>query len=448
MKKTKRFTAILLAAVLLGGCGGQEIPSESKTEGLNTEQPEVSTDETKETEYIDGFEVADYDKFNSYASENGLGGTLICIEGKVLNQTKHDSEPPVVNIIIEQEDGNRWCVGILSDSEIEKIEDKNIRAYGTYQGFSDVFNVPAMAVIVENEEYIDKGRIEADENGNWEEVWNFYNDYARTEIEKERNKKTLSDIYSREELTTESLGEIEYSIPKKFLENTKENGEWKYFYYQDLALGVCCSETTITNKQIIDNADEFVENLIDDSDSGKLIESSVINIGISEALKVRMERIDNGEESTVDIISFCRDLNFYTFMFMVNKNSKLDYSEDFQCLIESITEKKLGSPLYEDERVKIYFKEIGERGVEFWVENLTDVNITIQADSVSINGISSNSIVMSDDVAPQSKGKVIAKCEDFGDVSKVQTVGGQLRIIDFDGSFESYKATFINVEVE
>lgn len=104
--------------------------------------------------------------------------------------------------------------------------------------------------------------------------------------------------------------------------------------------------------------------------------------------------------------------------------------------------------LYEDEKVKISFAGINEKGVAFWVENLTDVNITIQADSVSINGISSNKIMMSDDVAPKSKGKIVAKCDDFSEGTKVETVGGQLTIIDFGESFDSYKATFVNVPIE
>lgn len=104
--------------------------------------------------------------------------------------------------------------------------------------------------------------------------------------------------------------------------------------------------------------------------------------------------------------------------------------------------------LYEDSRVKIYFSKVTERGVEFLVENLTDLNITIQADSVSINGISTNDIMMSDDVAPKSTGKVVAKCEDFETDMTVQTVGGQLRIIDFSYSFKSYDAKFINIPIE
>lgn len=104
--------------------------------------------------------------------------------------------------------------------------------------------------------------------------------------------------------------------------------------------------------------------------------------------------------------------------------------------------------VYEDNNVKISFSEITEDGVEFWVENLTNANITIQADTISINGISTNDITMSDDVAPHSKGKVIAGCDDFPVNTEVETVGGQLNIIDFNKSFQTYDATFINVPIE
>lgn len=104
--------------------------------------------------------------------------------------------------------------------------------------------------------------------------------------------------------------------------------------------------------------------------------------------------------------------------------------------------------VYEDDKVKISFSGIEEKGVEFWCENLTDVNITIQADSVSINGISTSDIMMSDDVAPKSTGKVVAKCEDFAGTTDVESVGGQLRIVDFSNSFETYEATFANVPIE
>lgn len=101
-------------------------------------------------------------------------------------------------------------------------------------------------------------------------------------------------------------------------------------------------------------------------------------------------------------------------------------------------------PVYKDDKVTISYTFVDSNGVHFHVQNQTDVNITIQANSISINGLSQNDIIMSDDVAPQSTGEIIAKCAVDPDIS-VETIGGQLRIIDFNNSFKSYTATFVNV---
>lgn len=104
--------------------------------------------------------------------------------------------------------------------------------------------------------------------------------------------------------------------------------------------------------------------------------------------------------------------------------------------------------VYSDNKVEIYFSEITNKGVAFEVKNLTDINLTFQADSVAVNGISTNKIVMSDSVAPQSVGIIVAKCSEFNISDDVYTVSGQLRIIDFSHSMKTYNAKFVNVEIQ
>ena len=113
----------------------------------------------------------------------------------------------------------------------------------------------------------------------------------------------------------------------------------------------------------------------------------------------------------------------------------------------TVTTKDSNTLVYEDDKVKIYYVGINSRGVRFKVDNLTDANITVQADSISVNRQSVNDIIMSDNVAPQSIGEVVAKCS-VGNIGEVETIGGQLRIIDFNKNFKSYEASFVNVEVE
>lgn len=199
MKKTKQFITILLVMILLCGCGGKKT-NVQKTKESETVQTVVEQDAS---ESIDGFQKPDYEKFNSYASDNGLGGTPIYIEGKVLNQTKlGDSTSPVLALVVEQEDGKRWCVSLTFDSELEGIKEKNVRVFGSYQGYSDVMNLPAMIVAIEDSELMDKARIEIKENGEYKTVWSFM-DYAGSESEKEKSsvesegeEEGLNVIYS------------------------------------------------------------------------------------------------------------------------------------------------------------------------------------------------------------------------------------------------------------
>lgn len=105
--------------------------------------------------------------------------------------------------------------------------------------------------------------------------------------------------------------------------------------------------------------------------------------------------------------------------------------------------------VYEDENIKINFKEVKKNGIYFNVENKTDVVITVQADSVSVNGISSNNIMMSDDISPKSKGVIHAQTsiDSSVDLENILTISGQLRIIDFNDSFKSYDVSFVNLDV-
>ncbi len=164
MKKPKRFIAFLLMImVFLGGCGdeGRNLETDLKNEETDEEKTKVTQLENT----IEGFKNAsiNYEKYNSYASENGLGDTLIYIEGKVLNQTRmgDNSEFPMLALVVEQKDGNRWCASITSDSELEEIADK------------DVMNLPAISVATEAGNRYEKARVEIKENGQYKTVWDF-----------------------------------------------------------------------------------------------------------------------------------------------------------------------------------------------------------------------------------------------------------------------------------
>ena len=102
--------------------------------------------------------------------------------------------------------------------------------------------------------------------------------------------------------------------------------------------------------------------------------------------------------------------------------------------------------LYSDNYVNIYYLGLSDKGVRFRVENKTDTGINMQVYSVSLNRESINGAAMNDNIAPQSGGEVLARC-DVSRFRSVDTISGQLLITDSNRGFESYYATFSNVPV-
>ena len=84
----------------------------------------------------------------------------------------------------------------------------------------------------------------------------------------------------------------------------------------------------------------------------------------------------------------------------------------------------------------------------FNVKNKTDVELTFQTDSLSFNGISYNKFLGSDEVAPQSSGKISFYRDEPIPVSGINKTSGQIRVIDFSYEFleNSYEAKWVNVK--
>lgn len=217
----KKLLSILLAFTVIfsfTACENQKPKTDE--ERVNEQKEKTGVEEDDE---IDGFQNATrkYDKFNSYARDNGLADTWIYIEGKVLNQTKHEKESedaaPVLSIIVEQEDGNRWCVSVSSEEKLEDIKDKEVRIFGIYTGFSDVFNVPAMVVGLSSDEaksdltVFSKAKIEVKSGSDYKEVWNFYDDYLKPNLEaneeEEKTEETTSSQTEQSTVPTATMGQ-------------------------------------------------------------------------------------------------------------------------------------------------------------------------------------------------------------------------------------------------
>lgn len=104
--------------------------------------------------------------------------------------------------------------------------------------------------------------------------------------------------------------------------------------------------------------------------------------------------------------------------------------------------------VWEGNGVIIYFKEATDEGIKFLVENTTDKSVTIQADSVALNGFSSNDIMMSDDISPHSKGYANAFTTELSDAGTPEKVSGSLNVINSDTFDTIANAQFTDVSVK
>lgn len=113
--------------------------------------------------------------------------------------------------------------------------------------------------------------------------------------------------------------------------------------------------------------------------------------------------------------------------------------------------------LYTDEKVVIRFDQcrtsknsLSDYEIVFEVENKIDATLTFQVESIALDGISipSASIIMSDEVAPRSKGRIYLRIYDESIPLDPDLISGELRIIDFAAtSNRSYNAKFININL-
>lgn len=115
-----------------------------------------------------------------------------------------------------------------------------------------------------------------------------------------------------------------------------------------------------------------------------------------------------------------------------------------------------GVQVYDDKYVTIEFAGCRAPAKDAWVnyyyadfniKNKTDVTLTFQPDAIAFNGISYQ-VNGSEEVAPQSTGKVSFYTSDVLPTSGINKTSGEVNVIDMNKLFEgdsSYKAKWVNV---
>lgn len=137
--------SIMLSALLIGCYTNRlDVPSISGEEAnASTTNESIDAPET-----INGFERADFQKYNSYASENGLKFDLIYVDG-VVDEIYSSSSGTIMRVILLTDiDGNKWAVSaenkpFLELPDIDELPGKNVRVFFMYGGFSDKLNCPS-----------------------------------------------------------------------------------------------------------------------------------------------------------------------------------------------------------------------------------------------------------------------------------------------------------------
>ncbi|MCR5830749.1 MAG: hypothetical protein K6G67_01230 [Lachnospiraceae bacterium] len=108
----------------------------------------------------DGYEYADFAKYNSYNSDNGLGGTPIYLAGRIkdIQPVKENGSMYSLAVMVDDTDGYQWymrcnCSKKNFDSLKVDLLGKDASIFGTYAGYSGVTNRPMMDIlrVVDNE---------------------------------------------------------------------------------------------------------------------------------------------------------------------------------------------------------------------------------------------------------------------------------------------------------
>lgn len=109
-------------------------------------------DEATVSEFVDGYEKAEFEKYNSNASENGLGDTRIYFSGKI-TKTEILNADGTTSILgyVEDDTNNTWLVQLhfvpaVSETQFDSVIGKPIVLRGVYTGFSGTKKLPVVVL--------------------------------------------------------------------------------------------------------------------------------------------------------------------------------------------------------------------------------------------------------------------------------------------------------------
>ncbi len=149
------FSLGLCITMMISLCGCRS----TKKAGSTGQSDQHQTENKTEGKTIAGFEKAEYEKFNSFAKDNGLRGTRIYFDGVIgdvryvlIDQSIPGSDS--LYLSITQDDGKEWLLKFMPEpitdrTKLESMAGKKVRAFCVYEGLSNDYLKPAVSLYYE-----------------------------------------------------------------------------------------------------------------------------------------------------------------------------------------------------------------------------------------------------------------------------------------------------------
>ena len=269
------------------------------------------------------YQYADFERFKTPASENGLGGTLIRISGNLirLEETGH-----IINLIIQDENQNLWAAWIESiDNDFETLLNKAIIVYGEYRGVSAVLgDIPAVMMT----------RYEVDgivTIGYWDSFKEAYMSFAEL---REAEHRVVDGNY----------GEILFSYREINTYTINDGNGNAYIYFDSDAFVMITKSDIDISRLSFDNAILVFDSMISGFNSSfeEIIASEITETRLNNqvAFEIYLDLIDGGtpyygDYKTQNII-FAGVNNVYTVGFIAPIDMFDSHYEHFKEFLDSI----------------------------------------------------------------------------------------------------------------
>lgn len=157
---------------------------------------------------------------------------------------------------------------------------------------------------------------------------------------KQEAKKEVSSIYEVEELETITDGDLIYKKPESWKKNENIGLDGCYEYNGELSITVKSTYYKETNDYLLKNTDEVIKSRTTEGSEIEILSKDTFNIEDVEAVEAKIKGKLNEYEFDQSEILFVYNGNLYTISFLVDDDSKTDYSKDWESLKKSIQLKR------------------------------------------------------------------------------------------------------------